>query len=150
MKKSNIHGSDGQREINPAWFTGRVWMKDVSLDGADADMYHVHFEEGSRTKIHKHDGSQTLVVTEGQGSLEIYQADTKEDADGSFKITKTDEVPLDSGDVVHIPKDTLHAHGSISADKTFSHVAINNRPCGVSEYITIWYNVDRQIVIGRI
>lgn len=150
MKKSNIHGSDGQREVNPAWFTGHVWMKDVSINSTEADMYHVHFEEGSRTKVHKHDGSQTLIITEGQGSLEIYQADIKESVGGSFKITKTDEIPLDTGDIVHIPKDTLHTHGSISADRTFSHVAINNRPCGVGEYITIWYNTDKLMVTGRI
>lgn len=150
MEKTNIYGSDKQREVNPAWFTGRVWMKDISLNGIEADMYHVHFEEGSRTKVHKHDGPQTLMVTEGQGSLEIYQADTKESVDGSFKITKTDEIALDAGDIIHIPKDTLHTHGATSADRAFSHVAINNRPCGIGEYITTWYNTNKNTVTGRI
>ena len=150
MEKANIHGSDGRREVNPAWFTGHVWMKDVSLNSTAADMYHVHFEGGSRTKVHKHDGHQTLIVTEGKGSLEIYQADTEEDFDGSFKITKTDEIPLNVGDVVHIPHNTLHTHGSISPGETFSHVAINNLPCGVGEYITTWYNTNKNTVTGRI
>ena len=149
MKKVNIYGSEGRREINAAWFTGNVWMKELTLN-READMYHVHFEEGARTKLHVHDGSQTLIVTEGQGSLEIYQADTSETTDTPFKITKTEETPLTAGDIVHIPKNTLHTHGSTNKDTVFSHIAINNLPCGVGEYITVWYQIDGDTATQRI
>ena len=33
-------------------FTGKTWMKVISekIDAKDQDIYHVHFENGSRTK----------------------------------------------------------------------------------------------------
>lgn len=150
MKKSNILGSDDQREVNPRWFTGRTWMKVLSADiGMDKhDMYHVHFEAGARTKLHRHDGSQILIVTEGRGSLEIYESDGA--AGDTFGIRKQDATPLSSGDIVYIPAHTLHTHGSTDPAQTFSHIAINNLPCGVGEYMTEWYESDSNRATGRI
>ncbi len=149
MGKSNIFGADEQREVNPNWFTDRVWMKVLSNKiGADKqDVYHVHFPGGARTKIHKHNGSQLLIVTEGRGSLEMYKTDGTGDA---FDIEKLEDIPLLTGDVVHIPQDTLHTHGSTDESKIFSHIAINNRPCGVGEYVTQWYESTGNQVTARI
>lgn len=150
MKKTNIFGSDAQREVNPDWFIGRVWMKVLSqtLGSAKQDMYHVHFEKGARTKLHRHDGSQILVVTEGRGSLVMYESD---DADSdSFPIRETGTIPLLTGDVVYIPENTLHTHGSTDTASTFSHIAINNMPCGVGEYVTAWYESADDLVTRRI
>lgn len=150
MKKSSIFGSDSQREVNPDWFTGRVWMKVLSgaLGSAKQDMYHVHFEKGARTKLHRHDGSQVLIVTEGRGSLVMYESyDAESD---SFPIRESETVPLSTGDVVYIPENTLHAHGSTDAASTFSHIAINNLPCGVGEYVTVWYESTEDLVTRRI
>lgn len=150
MTKSNIFGSDDQREVNPKWFTGRTWMKMLSLGiGADKqDMYHVHFEAGARTKLHRHDGSQILIVTEGRGSLEVFESDGP--TGDTFGIKKQKTTPLSSGDVVYIPANTLHTHGSTDTAQTFSHIAINNLPCGVGEYMTEWYESDTDVVTGRI
>ena len=149
MEKSNIFGSDNQRDVNPEWFTGRVWMKALQSN-RNSDMYHVHFEKGSRTNLHKHDGPQELIVTEGQGSLEIYDSEDFKSDGEPFTVTRTKTVPLSVGDVVHIPADTLHTHGSTNTGKTFSHIAINNLPCGVGEFVTAWYRTDGQSVTGRI
>lgn len=142
-------GSDGQREINADWFTGRVWMK-ILLEGQNTkqDMYHVHFEKGARTKLHRHDGSQALIVTQGQGSLIMYEADDS-DTD-SFMIRAVETIHLSTGDVVYIPENTLHTHGSVDDTTTFSHIAINNLPCGVGEFVTAWYESDGSMVSGRI
>ena len=150
MKKSSMFGSDSQREVNPDWFTGRVWMKVLSdaVGSEKQDMYHVHFEKGARTKLHRHDGSQILIVTEGRGSLVMYDSDNT-DSD-SFPIRETETVSLSTGDVVYIPENTLHTHGSTDATHTFSHIAINNLPCGVGEYVTVWYDATDEAVTRRI
>ena len=128
-------------KADEAYKTGDKSVKD-SIKGV--------IDGGSRTKVHKHDGSQALIVTEDGNNLEIYQADTEEGVDGSFKITKTDEMPLGIGDVVHMPHDTLHTHGSISPGETLSHAAINNRPCGAGDYIATWYVTNKNTITGRI
>ena len=75
MKKSNIFGKGDQRKVNPQWFTDKTWMKVLSdkIGAKDQDIYHVHFERGSRTKLHAHNGNQVLVATKGKGSLEIFK-----------------------------------------------------------------------------
>ena len=54
MNKSNINGSADKRNVNPEWFTGKTWMKVLSekIKSKDQDIYHVHFEKGSKTKLH--------------------------------------------------------------------------------------------------
>jgi len=142
MKKSNIYGSGDKRTVNPNWFTGKTWMKVLSkkIKSKEQDIYHVHFEKGSRTKLHSHNGSQILIATKGSGSLEMfrkYGTKIKE-----FKIKKTKTIKLNEGDVVYIPAGNLHTHGSINKKKTFSHIAINILPSKKSNYTTYWYESD--------
>ena len=75
MKKSNIFGRGDKRKVNPDWFTNKTWMKVLStkIKSKDQDIYHVHFEKGSRTKIHFHNGNQVLIGVKGKGSLEIFR-----------------------------------------------------------------------------
>lgn len=150
MQKSNIYGSGDRRDVNPNWFTGKMWMKDVSSGiESEPDIYHVHFADGSRTKLHRHNGSQILIVTAGHGSLEVFQR-----GDGgadSFGIAKTETVPLGPGDVVSIPAGSLHTHGSVDASSEFVHIAINNPPGPGGKYITDWYESDLESAAsGRI
>ena len=139
MKKSNIHGSNDKRDVNPNWFTSKTWMKVVSdkIQSKDQDIYHVHFENGSRTKLHQHNGNQVLIGVKGKGSLEIFKkyGDSKTD----FKIKKIERISLNEGDVVHIPAKTFHTHGSVDKKKEFSHIAINILPRKNSTYKTEWY-----------
>lgn len=150
MKKSNIFGTGDKRVVNPDWFTGKTWMKVLSekIKSVDQDIYHVHFEKGSRTKLHSHNGNQVLIAIKGKGSLEIFRryGTTKTD----FKIKKTEKITLNEGDVVHIPAKTLHTHGSIDKKKTFSHIAINILSKKNSSYNTTWYESDFGFKVSKI
>jgi len=142
MKKTNIFGTGDQRKVNPDWFTGKTWMKVLSekIKSKDQDIYHVHFEKGSRTKLHQHDGNQVLIATKGKGSLEIFKkyGTTK----SNFKIKLIERILLNEGDIVYIPAKILHTHGSIDKKKTFSHIAINILPRKNASYKTTWYESD--------
>ena len=142
MKKSNIHGTNDKRDVNPNWFTSKTWMKVVSdkIGVKEQDIYHVHFENGSRTKLHQHNGNQVLIGVKGKGSLEIFKkyGNTKT----NFKIEKTERISLNEGDIVHIPAKTLHTHGSINKKKEFSHIAINIHSRKNTTYKTEWYESD--------
>ena len=142
MKKSNILGSGDQRKVNPDWFTGKTWMKVLSekIKSKDQDIYHVHFEKGSRTKLHLHDGNQVLIATKGKGSLEIFKKYGTSKT--NFKIKRTERLTLNEGDVVHIPAKVLHTHGSINKRKEFAHIAINILPRKNAPYKTTWYESD--------
>ena len=142
MNKSNIFGKGDQRKVNPDWFTGKTWMKVLStkIKSQDQDIYNVHFEKGSRTKLHAHNGNQVLIGVKGKGSLEIFKRYGTNKS--NFKIKKIQRIILGEGDIVHISAKVLHTHGSIDAKKEFSHIAINILPKKNSEYKTIWYESD--------
>ena len=142
MKKSNIHGINDKRNVNSNWFTGKTWMKVLSdkIKSKDQDIYHVHFEKGSRTKIHQHNGNQVLIGVKGKGSLEIFKKYGTNKT--NFKIKKMEKITLNEGDIVHIPSKTLHTHGSIDKKKEFSHIAINILPKKNATYKTEWYESD--------
>ncbi len=150
MNKSNIKGSNDRRDVNSEWFTGKTWMKVLSekIKSKDQDIYHVHFEKGSKTKLHFHNGNQVLMAVNGKGSLEIFKKyGTKK---SEFKIKKTERISLNEGDIVHIPAKTLHTHGSIDKNKEFSHIAINILPKKNSIYKTIWYESDFKSKVTKI
>lgn len=150
MKKTNIHGTNDKRKVNPNWFTNKTWMKVLSnkIKSKDQDIYHVHFEKGSRTKLHLHDGNQVLIATKGKGSLEMFRRFGT--SKSNFKIKKTQKIILNEGDIVHIPANTLHTHGSIDKKKTFSHIAINILPRKNAPYKTIWYESDFKSKVSEI
>lgn len=142
MKKSNIFGTADKRSVNPDWFTGRVWMKELSgkISSKEQDIYHVHFPKGARTKLHSHNGSQILVVVNGSGSLAMYQRYGTRRTE--FKIKKTQTIRLNKGDIVCVPPKTLHTHGSVSKSREFSHIAINVLPPRNAVYKTSWFESD--------
>ena len=137
----NLYTRGNQRRINADWFTGKVRMKDVgeALEISGHDMYHVYFEEGSRTKLHEHNGDQILIVTEGVGSLELFSRESKKSDSGIKRMQKTS---LKKGDVVYIPAKTLHTHGSSYSKAVFSHIAINIMSKRSTKYRTVWYESD--------
>ncbi|MBT5201661.1 MAG: cupin domain-containing protein [Thaumarchaeota archaeon] len=149
MKKSNIHGTNDKRSVNPDWFTGKTWMKVLSgkIKSQDQDIYHVHFEKGSRTKIHYHNGNQVLIGVKGKGSLEIFRKYGNKKSD--FKIKRMEKITLNEGDIVHIPAKTLHTHGSVDKKKPFSHIAINILPRKNAEYKTTWYESDFKSKVSK-
>ena len=150
MNKSNINGSTDKRNVNPEWFTGKTWMKVLSekIKLKDQDIYHVHFEKGSKTKLHFHNGNQVLMAIKGKGSLEIFKKYGNNKSE--FKIKRTERINLNQGDIVHIPAKILHTHGSIDKKKEFSHIAINILPKKNSTYKTTWYESDFKNKVTKI
>ncbi|EIJ65935.1 cupin domain protein [Candidatus Nitrosopumilus salaria BD31] len=150
MNKSNIHGVNDKRNVNPSWFTNKTWMKVLSekIKSKDQDIYHVHFEKGSRTKLHSHDGNQVLIATKGKGSLEIFRKYGSSKT--NFKIKKTETIKLNEGDIVHIPAKTLHTHGSVDKKKEFAHIAINILAKKNMPYKTTWYESDFKTNVSEI
>ena len=145
-----MNGSTEKREVNPEWFTGKTWMKVLSekIKSKDQDIYHVHFEKGSKTKLHFHNGNQVLMAVKGKGSLEIFKKYGTNKSE--FKIKRTERINLNQGDIVHIPAKILHTHGSIDKKKEFSHIAINILPKKNSTYKTTWYESDFKNKVTKI
>jgi quercetin dioxygenase-like cupin family protein len=150
LKKTNIFGTGDKRKVDPRWFTNKTWMKVLSekIKSKEQDIYNVHFENGSRTKLHAHNGNQVLIVISGKGSLEIFRRYGLSKT--NFKIKKTEKIILNEGDIVHIPAQTFHTHGSIDKKKTFSHIAINILPKKNYTYKTKWYESDFKTKVSEI
>jgi len=150
MKKSSIYGSTDKRKVNPEWFTDKTWMKVLSgkIKSKDQDIYHVHFENGSKTKLYFHNGNQVLIGIKGKGSLEIFKKYGSKKTE--FKIKRIQKINLNQGDIVHIPAKTLHTHGSIDKKKEFSHIAINILPKKNSIYKTTWYESNFKDKVTKI
>jgi len=144
MNKENIFSRVGipSKKAKPNYFTGQVAAKDISavIKPKNEKIYHVTFKNGTKTKLHLHDGGQTLIVTKGTGNLSIYRKFGKNNS--NFKIKKTKSVTLKIGDCVHIPAKKLHSHGAINKKVDFSHIAINSFPKNNVEPKTIWYESD--------
>lgn len=138
MKKRNIFQKNYKIAPNRNYFTGKVKMKDLSENTKESwqKVFHVIFENGSRTKLHYHTGSQTLIVTEGKGSLITYQKKSKK------CIKRQSTIPLKKGDLITIPSKVLHTHGSTDNKKIFSHLAINNYTAKGKKPKTVWYESD--------
>jgi quercetin dioxygenase-like cupin family protein len=118
------------------------------IKSKDQDIYHVHFEKGSKTKLHFHNGNQVLMAVNGKGSLEIFKKYGINKSE--FKIKRTQRINLNQGDIVHIPAKTLHTHGSIDKKKEFSHIAINILPKKNSTYKTTWYESNFKNKVTKI
>ena len=77
MRKDNIYSKTGapSKKVKKIYFTGPILARDISvvIKSTNEKIYHVTFNNGSRTKLHSHDGGQTLIVTKGTGSLIIYK-----------------------------------------------------------------------------
>ncbi|MGI0066791.1 MAG: cupin domain-containing protein, partial [Nitrosotalea sp.] len=109
----------------------------IQIKGEKA--YLANFNNGARTKVHYHQGGQILVVTKGTGILVIYKkANIKND---TVKITKLSQSNLAPGDVVFIPKNTLHWHGAMKG-RNLVHIALNIFTEKAKEAQTIWYESD--------
>jgi quercetin dioxygenase-like cupin family protein len=149
LKKSNINAKFEEKKANPNYFTGHVTMKEIMLviKSKEHNIYHVTFTNGARTKLHTHSGGQTLIVTQGTGSLEMYSK--LGNGKSKFKIKKLEKTRLREGDIVYIPAKKLHTHGSVGK-KTFSHIAINSRPLAYKEVITTWYESDFKSRVTKI
>ena len=130
------------KKADSVYFTGNTVMKEITskIKSSDEKLYHVTFKNGSRTKLHYHTGGQTLIVTAGNGSLQIFKK-TRKTMNSLFGIKLVKETPLKKGDIVYIPAKTLHTHGSVNM-RLFSHFAINAYMPSKKEPKTIWFDSD--------
>lgn len=103
-----------QGEINPygKFFTGTTYLNMLVTkdDIWNSSIGNVTFEPNARTNWHTHSGGQILLVTSGKG---LYKEEGK-----PIRI-------LQKGDVVQIPPDVKHWHGSYP-DCWFSHISVES------------------------
>jgi 4-carboxymuconolactone decarboxylase len=83
---------------------------DALPDSPSTRTGYVRFKDGARTKWHRHQGLQVLLVTKGVGFVEQKNAP-------SFEIRP--------GDRVYIPKEVWHRHGA-KKGQTMEHLAFTD------------------------
>ena len=133
------------------YFVGNVILHDISLivKSNEQKIYMVTFQKGAKTKLHYHESGQTLIAVEGNGILNIYKKiGFFEKTD--LKIKQLTKISLRKGDVVYIPKFTLHCHGSAKKRVNFSHIAINSYTSTGFEAKTKWFDSDFKTFARRI
>lgn len=143
MKKENFHKIKPDKSLLASkrrYFLGNVILHDISknIGVTDHKVYYAAFKNGARTKVHYHEGGQTLVVTQGAGILVLFKGSIQ---GKNVRIKQDAKLALKTGDTVYIPKNTLHWHGAI-ANKSFGHVAFNTFSPKRREARTIWYDSD--------
>ena len=149
MSKENYMSKGKIKKVNPNYFTGSVTAREISnVNAPEHKIYHVTFKKGTMTKLHHHQGGQTLIVTKGNGVLIHYKKTSK--GKSKFRIKKIKKIPLKIGDIVYIPAKKLHAHGSITKTKDFSHIAINSSPIKNQEPKTTWFESDFASSVSKI
>ena len=146
MKKDNISIVRVDKNLilqKKKYFVGSVILHDISriIKSLEQKIYFVTFQKSAKTKLHYHEAGQTLIVTEGMGILVIYKK-IKGTVKMGLKIRQISKIPLKKGDVVYVPKCTLHIHGSTNRKQKFSHIAINSHASAGLEAKTIWFDSD--------
>lgn len=110
----NLEQPFAQGEINPygKFFTGTTYLsRMVAKDDIwNSSIANVTFEPNARTNWHIHSGGQILLVTAGKG---LYKEEGK-----PIRI-------LQKGDVVQIPPDVKHWHGSYP-NEWFAHISVES------------------------
>ncbi len=149
MIKENYLSKGKIKKVNLNYFTGPVIAREISnVRSLEHKIYHVTFKKGTLTKLHHHQGGQTLIVTKGNGVLVFYKKTSSGKSKFRIKIIK--KVSLKIGDIVYIPAKELHAHGSTSKTMEFSHIAINSSPIKNQEPKTTWFESDFTSVVSKI
>jgi quercetin dioxygenase-like cupin family protein len=104
---SEVAGEDG----GSGRFTGDARLGQVDeqwKEDAATRLLLVNFEAGARTNWHTHKGAQVLVVTSGEGRVQVRGQEI---------------VKLQQGDIVVCEAGETHWHGA-APDSPFSHLAI--------------------------
>jgi len=112
MKRASLASSPGPSE----YFTGSVEVAMLFTAPAPARTTgaRVTFAPGARTAWHSHPFGQTLIVTDGTGSVQQWGGQIEE---------------MKQGDVVWIPPGVKHWHGA-SPNTTVTHLAIQEQVDG--------------------
>jgi quercetin dioxygenase-like cupin family protein len=106
-----IDGNAAPKRDGGAIFSGTVHTLPLvdSRHGAEQlRLLSVTFSPGARTKLHYHTHEQVLVITEGRGIV----------------ATEQEEHHVTPGDVVYVPRQERHWHGS-DGEFSMTHISIN-------------------------
>ncbi len=132
------------------YFVGKVLLHDISqiIKSREQKIYMVTFHNDAKTKLHYHESGQTLIVTKGKGSLNLYKkiGNSKKT---NLKIKQLTKILLKKGDAVYIPKFTLHWHGA-SKNTKLAHIAINPHNSSGKESKTTWFESDFNTFANKI
>ena len=154
MKKDNISITHIDRNLilqKKKYFVGNVILHDIShiIKSPEQKIYFVTFQKGAKTKLHYHEAGQILIIIEGEGILITYKKISGTVKTG-LKIRQLSKTSLKKGDIVYIPKYTLHVHGSTNQKQKFSHIAINSYTYARLEAKTIWFDSDLETLAKKI
>ena len=96
MKAGSFIKTGTIKKVSPNYFTGKASLQIISgtPKPKEADVLHVKFHKGARTKIHAHTSGQMLIVTGGTGSLITYSGNSKKIP---FKVKIKEKIPLRNG-----------------------------------------------------
>jgi quercetin dioxygenase-like cupin family protein len=110
MKVVRIEEVAKEPYLNPL-FTGPGVTHQVLLPDSRENVVNVvHFGKGVRNKFHTHDCEQILIITAGTGVV----------------ATEKEEKVVTVGDIVLIPADEKHWHGS-NGESDFSHIFVSRK-----------------------
>ena len=123
MKAGSFVKKGITKKVSPSYFTGKTSLQIISgtPKPKEADVLHVKFHKGARTKIHSHTSGQMLIVTRGTGSLIIYSGKSKKIP---FKVKIKEKIPLHMGSIAYVPAKTLSIHVFVnngSCSKVYQH-----------------------------
>jgi quercetin dioxygenase-like cupin family protein len=99
----------GKPSADPIFVDGSVEIQQLVSD-EDTELLRVTsvtFQGGAHNRPHRHTCDQVLIATHGRG----------------FVATDDENLELDPGDVILVPKDTRHWHGA-QPDTDFTHISI--------------------------
>lgn len=110
--------SQSSRKGPAEYFTGPVRIDSLfdAKDPARASGGRVTFEPGARSAWHTHPLGQILIVTAGTGWVQQWGGPKQE---------------IQAGDVVRIPRGTIHWHGA-TASTRMTHIAIQEQLDGTA------------------
>ena len=108
MNVTHIDPAQAQLADAPS-FIGRVLAQPLVAEEAKVlRLGAITFEDGARTRVHRHDYDQVLLITQGAGIL----------------ATHSQEHRVGPGDVVFVPAGEAHWHGA-QPGASMTHVSIN-------------------------
>ena len=133
MKAGSFVKKGITKKVSPSYFTGKTSLQIISgtPKPKEADVLHVKFHKGARTKIHSHTSGQMLIVTRGTGSLIIYSGKSKKIP---FKVKIKEKIPLHMGSIAYVPAKTLHTHGSVKKDEIYFSKQIGSARMQLNPY----------------
>jgi quercetin dioxygenase-like cupin family protein len=108
VKVTHIDPAQAEPQVAPS-FIGRVLAQPLVAEEARLlRLGAITFEDGARTRVHRHDYDQVLLITQGAGIL----------------ATRSRQHRVGPGDVVFVPAGEAHWHGA-QPGASMSHVSIN-------------------------